>query len=156
MEIAGLPLHPLVVHAAVVLTPLAVLLVLAFAVWPKHRWATRWPTAALTAAAFVAVWVARLSGNALREDRPELARLVQDHAELGATLSLIVTVLAVLTAVGVWSLGGPSALASGRGARESRVEVLDKVLPAVLVLAGIAVLAYAVLVGDSGARAVWG
>jgi hypothetical protein len=34
MEIAGLPLHPLVVNAADVLTTLAVLLVLAFSLWP--------------------------------------------------------------------------------------------------------------------------
>ncbi|MGZ5415999.1 MAG: DUF2231 domain-containing protein [Nocardioides sp.] len=156
MEIAGLPLHPLVVHAAVVLTPLAVLLVIAFAIWPQHRWATRWPAAVLTVAAFGSVWVARLSGNALRDSRPELARLVEDHAERGATLSLLVTAFAAVAALGFWSLGGPSALASGRGARESRVVALDKVLPAVLVLVGVAVLVLAVLVGDSGARAVWG
>jgi hypothetical protein len=36
------------------------------------------------------------------------------------------------------------------------VVALDKVLPAVLVLVGVAVLVLAVLVGDSGARAVWG
>jgi hypothetical protein len=156
MEIAGLPLHPLVVHAAVVLIPLAVLLVIAFAIWPRHRWATRWPAAALTVAAFGSAWVARLSGDALLESRPELARLVEDHAERGELLSLLVTAFAVVAALGFWSLGGPSALASGRGARESRVVALDKVLPAVLVLAGVAVLVLAVLVGDSGARAVWG
>jgi hypothetical protein len=156
MEIAGLPLHPLVVHAAVVLIPLAVLSVIAFALWPQHRWATRWPTAALTVAAFGSAWVARLSGDALLESRPELARLVEDHAERGELLSVLVTAFAVVVAVGIWSLGGPTALASGRGARESRVVALDRVLPAVLVLLGVAVLVLAVLAGDSGARAVWG
>ena len=156
MEIAGLPLHPLVVHAAVVLTPLAVLLVIAFAVLPRHRWATRWPAAAATLAALASVWVARLSGVSLRDSRPELARLVESHAQRGAQLSLLVTALAILTAVSVWSLGGSSALASGRFARESRVPALDKVLPALLVLSGLAVLVSVVLVGDSGARAVWG
>ena len=156
MEIAGLPLHPLVVHAAVVLTPLAVLAVIAFAIWPKHRWATRWPAAALTVAAFGSAWVARLSGDELLESRPALARLVEDHAESGEMLSLLVTGFALVTAVGIWSLGGPSALSSGRGARESRVVALDKVLPALLVLIGVAVLVSVVVVGDSGARAVWG
>lgn len=41
MEFFGLPLHPLVVHAAVVFVPLAALLVMVFAVFPRHRWATR-------------------------------------------------------------------------------------------------------------------
>ena len=45
MEIAGLPLHPLVVHAAVVLIPLTALLAVAFAVLPRWRWLVRWPTA---------------------------------------------------------------------------------------------------------------
>jgi uncharacterized membrane protein len=156
MEIAGLPLHPLVVHAAVVLTPLAVLLVLAFAVWPKHRWATRWPTAALTAAAFVATWAARLSGDSLAESKPGLEQAVREHAEAGETFSVIVTVLALVTAVAVWSLASTSALANGAGAQESRIPALERVLPVVLVVAAIAVLVSAVIVGDSGARAVWG
>ena len=156
MEIAGLPLHPLVVHAAVVLTPLAVLLVLAFAVWPKHRWATRWPTAVFTAAAFLSAWAARLSGDSLAESRPGLEEAVHEHAERGEQFAVIVTVLLVVTALGVWTLGGPSALASDRGALQSRVPALDKILPVALVLVGIAVLVSAVLVGDSGARAVWG
>jgi uncharacterized membrane protein len=156
MEIAGLPLHPLVVHAAVVLTPLAVLAVIAFAVWPRHRWATRWPAAGLTAVAFVATWAARLSGDELAESKPGLEQAVHEHAERGEMFSVIVTVLLVVTALAVWSLGGPSALASGKGAVESRVPALDKILPAALVLVSIAVLVSAVLVGDSGARAVWG
>jgi uncharacterized membrane protein len=156
MALNGIPLHPLVVHAAVVLTPLAVLLVIAFAIWPKHRWATRWPTAAFTVAAFVSAWAARLSGDELAESKPGLEQAVHEHAERGEQFAMIVTVLLVATALGVWSLGGPSALASGRGGLESRVPALDKILPVGLVLVSIAVLVSAVLVGDSGARAVWG
>jgi hypothetical protein len=50
MTFAGLPLHPLVVHAAVVLTPLAALLVVGSAVLPRWRWLTRWPAGAATPA----------------------------------------------------------------------------------------------------------
>lgn len=156
MEIAGLPLHALVVHAAVVLVPLAVLLVLLFAMLPRHRWATRWPAAGFTAGALLATWVAKLSGESLEESRPELAPLVHEHSERGAQLAVLLTVLAVVLAVAVWSLGGGSALASGRGAVSSKIPVLEKVLPVVLVLLSIAVLIWVVLVGDSGARAVWG
>ena len=156
MEIGGLPLHPLVVHAAVVLTPLAVLAVIAFAVRPAARWLTRWPAMLLTLAAFASVWVARLSGNALVDSRPELERLVQDHSQRGELLSLVVTGLLLVTALGAWSLGGPSPLVSGRGAVESKVPALDRVLPWVLVLAAVGSLVVVVLAGDSGSRAVWG
>ena len=156
MEIGGLPLHPLVVHAAVVLTPLAVLAAVVFALWPRHRWLTRWPTVAVTVAAAGSVVVARLSGEALVEARPELAQLVADHQDRANVLVPVTLGLLALVGLGAWSLGGPSALASGAGARESRVAVLDKVLPALLVLAGVAVLVLVVLTGDSGSRAVWG
>jgi hypothetical protein len=36
------------------------------------------------------------------------------------------------------------------------VAALDKVLPAVLVLAAVVVLVWVVLTGDAGSRAVWG
>ncbi|MFP5252502.1 MAG: DUF2231 domain-containing protein [Actinomycetes bacterium] len=156
MEIGGLPLHPLVVHAAVVLTPLAVLAVLAFAVRPAHRWLTRWPALLLTVAAFLSVWVARLSGQALLDSRPELRQLVAGHQERGEMLSLAVTVFLVLTALGAWALGGPSPLVSGRGSVASRGPLAERLLPWLLVLASLGTLLLAVLAGDSGARAVWG
>ena len=43
MEINGVPLHPLVVHAVVVFAPLAALFGIAYAVLPNWRWALRWP-----------------------------------------------------------------------------------------------------------------
>ena len=61
--IVGLPFHALIVHAAVVLTPLAVLSALAFAVLPRWRYLTRWPTAVLAVGAFASVWASRLSGG---------------------------------------------------------------------------------------------
>ena len=47
MEIGGLPLHPLVVHGAVVFTPLAALALIVFAILPRYRYLTRWPAAIL-------------------------------------------------------------------------------------------------------------
>jgi hypothetical protein len=58
--------------------------------------------------------------------------------------------------VSVWDLGGPTGLASGRGAQESRVASLDKVLPAVVVIVSLAVLVLVIAAGDAGSRAVWG
>lgn len=157
MEVAGLPLHPLVVHAAVALTPLAVLFVVAYALLPRQRWLTRWPTAVVTGAALVSVWVSRLSGESLARSNPGLQQLVVNHERQAERLSLLMVGLAVAVAVGMWTLGGPSALTSGAGARQGRLPGgFDKVLQVVLVVAAAVVLVAVVLTGDSGTRAVWG
>ena len=87
------PVHPLVVHAAVVLTPLAVLLAWMLVAWPAGRWLIRWLAPAAALLALVAVVLATRSGEALLEARPFLQSsdspvrdLVRDHEELGGQL----------------------------------------------------------------------
>jgi hypothetical protein len=156
MEIGGLPAHPLIIHAAVVLTPLAGLLVILFAVHTPTRWATRWPAAIGAVVAALAVWAARISGQWLLNDNPALAQLVQTHQQRGQILSWVVIAFAALAVLGAFTLGGPSALASGRGERPSRGGLLQKTLPILLVLVSLGVIFATVLTGDAGARAVWG
>ena len=60
---------------------------------------------------------------------------------------------AVLSALAAWALGGVSALASGKGARETRLGIPVAVL---LAVGAVALLVTAYLAGDSGAKAVWG
>jgi hypothetical protein len=156
MEIDGLPLHALVIHAAVVFVPLAGLFAILFAVLPEWRYLTRWPTAALTLIALGSVWIARISGMALATDR-QLDQLaaVQKHQDRGVQLSLLMILFAVVVAVAVWGLSGPSGFASGRGGQVAPVATLDKVLPVVVVLAALLVLVWVFLTGDAGTRAVW-
>ena len=72
--VSGLPLHPLIVHAVVVLLPMAVLGAVLIAVWPaiRARWA--WPVVVLTVAAVVAIPLATSTGegleHSLRAPRP--------------------------------------------------------------------------------------
>ena len=47
MEINGLPLHPLVVHAAVIFGPLGCLTALAYVGLPQHRDRLRWVALAM-------------------------------------------------------------------------------------------------------------
>jgi hypothetical protein len=155
MEIAGLPLHPLVVHAAVVLIPLTALLAVAFAVLPRWRWLVRWPTAVASVVSVGIAYLSTTSGESLEEER-NLGRLVHEHAERGDLLADLTVVLAVVMVVSALLVPGPSGLASGRGAMARRVLYADKVLPALLVVTALVVLVQAVLTGDSGARAVWG
>jgi hypothetical protein len=60
----GLPLHVLVVHAAVILVPVAALVSLAL-VRPSWRMRLRWPAALAVLGAWLLVWLARGSGTAL-------------------------------------------------------------------------------------------
>ena len=156
MEIAGLPLHPLTVHATVVLVPLSALVALVLAVVPRWRWLTRWPAALTVVLATGAAWLSSTSGEALAEVTPRVTEAIEEHEELGELLATSMIPFALVVVLAAWSLAGTTALASGRGAQESRVAVLERVLPAVLVPASVAVLVLVVLVGDSGARAVWG
>jgi hypothetical protein len=81
---------------------------------------------------------------------------VAEHQDRGELLALVSLPYAVVVVLAAWSLQGTTALASGRGAQESRVPALEKVLPALVVLVALAVLVLVVLAGDSGSRAVWG
>ena len=153
MELNGVPLHPLVVHAVVVLGPLAAHAGLAYAFVPKWRWLLRWPLVVLAVVTAVASLVAVQAGEALLDLRPELEPLVKEHEERGELLRNVALGYAVVSLVAAWALGGVSALASGKGARETRFGIP---VMAVLAVGAVALLVMLFLAGDSGARAVWG
>ena len=153
MELNGVPVHPLVVHAVVVLGPLAALAGLLYAFVPRWRWLLRWPLVALAVVTAIAAVVAAQAGEALLELRPELEPLVVEHEERGEMLRTVAVAYAVVALVAAWALGGASALASGRGARETRFGIP---VAAVLAVGAVALLVMLFLAGDSGSRAVWG
>lgn len=142
MDFFGLPLHPLVVHAAVVLLPLAALgtLVVAFSGRARKRYGSL--VAFGSVAALGAVIGARLTGE-------QLAGTTVGAGTLGLhmTWGLIAPWPAVALAVGTVAL----ALAE-RG--RSRGLLLTSAT--ISVLAALASLAVIVVVGHSGATAVWG
>ncbi|WP_299927963.1 DUF2231 domain-containing protein [uncultured Nocardioides sp.] len=153
MELNGVPLHPLVVHAVVVLGPLAALTGLVYAAVPRWRWLLRWPLVVLAVVTAVTALVAVAAGEDLLAARPELAPIVEDHEEAGEMLRNVALGYAAVSALAAWALGGVSALASGRGARETRFGVPVAVL---LAVGAVALLVTVYLAGDSGAKAVWG
>ncbi len=150
-----MPLHPLVVHAVVVLGPLAALTGLAYAAVPRWRWLLRWPLVVLAAVTAGTAVVAVLAGEDLLSSRPELAPIVEEHQDRGELLRNLALGYVLVSAYAAWALGGVSALASGRGARESR-GALGTVAVALLAVAAVGLLVMVFLAGDSGARAVWG
>lgn len=147
MEINGLPLHPLVVHATVVLLPVTALVALAYVALGGRREQLRWPLLVLALAAAVLVFVTTMSGEDLLDNRFQgltgpLAERVEDHEELGLrlrTATWMFAGLAVLTVL-LHRRGGP----------------LRWVLWALLAAAAVVVIVLVFLAGESGARAVWG
>ena len=97
MTINGVPLHPLVVHAAVVFVPLAVLAVLTLLV-PRWRWASRWVALVVVALAAGSVQLAAMTGDDLKH-RVGGSALIETHEMWAGRLQAATWVLAALTLV---------------------------------------------------------
>lgn len=139
--ITGLPIHPLVVHAVIVLLPLACLgavLVAAKASWNRKY---GWLVLLCSFVALGSAFVAKESGEKLasRVGWPE------DHIEWGEKIPFAAFGLFVLLALLYWfdrqQTGGRT--------------TLTKVVAALVILVAAGNLALAVLAGHSGATAVW-
>lgn len=149
-EILGLPLHPLIVHAAVVLTPLLAVLASVYALAPRTRPVLTWAVAGLAPVVPVSVFAARQSGEALEEGRfasagGQLGERIAEHAGFATPLMLVTFALGVVAAVLVYVTRGEG---SGRP-----VELAVSALTVVLAVVS---LYYVVRSGHSGATAVWG
>ena len=124
MTINGVPLHPLVVHAAVVFVPLAVLAVLTLLV-PRWRWASRWVALVVVALAAGSVQLAAMTGDdltlvafwvlphttALRSGRDKDARI----PVLVLPVTALLPVLAVAVLILVFLTGDAGARAVWKG-----------------------------------------
>jgi uncharacterized membrane protein len=158
MEVGGLPLHPLIVHAAVGTVPLAALFALLTALVPGWRWFTRWGTLVAALGAVVVVVVTRASGESLLEEKygAQVPDQLQTHQDRAGLLLLAVIALAVVAVAAFLLLPARSALVTGKlehgGSNARWVQVA---VPALLVVAALASFVLVVMTGDAGARAVW-
>lgn len=153
-EIMGLPGHALLVHAAVVLVPMLVLAAVAYALVPRFRAKVGWLAGLLAAAAVVAVYVAKESGEQLEEAlvakhySPEILSQVEGHAEYADSLFW-------------WTLGLAAAtilllvVTSGHPRVRTLPPPLGWALAGIVVVFAVFAAAYVYLTGDSGATAVW-
>jgi hypothetical protein len=144
----GLPVHALVLHAVVLLAPLAAVLGVAFAV-PRWRRTVRWPLLVVAAAAAGTAYVAKESGEVLKTalgdqltgpGNPTTA-LVERHERLGGRLVIALAVLLVLALIAMLPrmTGG----------------LLGWLLAAGLVVIGVGVLVLTFQTGEAGAQARW-
>jgi uncharacterized membrane protein len=150
----GLPAHPLVVHAVVVLLPLAAVATIVVALVPKARRHYAPVALGLALAATIATGVAQGSGQEL-EEKVEETRLVEEHTEQGE--QVLPWAVATLIVAGAVVAAGPLQRRLGdRGLGEKvKPAVVTGVLTVGALVAGIGATVTVVDVGHSGAKSVW-
>ena len=150
----GIPAHPLIVHAVVVLVPLAALGAIAVVLSPWVRAHIGWLVAATAVLTVLLVPLATGSGEALEERVNETA-LVERHTEMGE--QLLPWVIAV--AVSVVAFMVLARMASRRSAETPAPvwasRTANIVIVAITVIAASGALVQVARIGHSGAKASW-
>ena len=156
-EIFGLPAHPLLVHGAVVLVPLAAVGVALIAFWPTARFRLGYAVLLIAAAGAMAAILGQQSGEPF-EERVKETELVKEHAELGetGTTAGVLVFVAAVAVVGTDFALRRRALASAEDATSTtgtRVTSIVVGLVALALATGGAV--QMTRIGHSGAKAAW-
>lgn len=158
--ILGIPVHALIVHAVVVLAPLTALMLLLYGVSARFRGWSGVLTPAVATLTAALTPIATQSGEAL-EKRVGRSDLVEEHAELGDTLVWVMIGATVVAWVAWWffrrTLDGvrTGSAEASEGAAPTTSSGLLKALAVLCVVAAVGVSIDVVLVGHSGAKAVW-
>lgn len=160
MTISGIPLHPLVVHAAVFLAPAAALIAILFAVRPPWRWALRHPLAIAAVGAAAAVQISAMTGDALSASlgRNDPGRpLIEIHEMWAGRLEAVAWALAVSALVAWWSVphGSPIAGHEREHPQVAGAVTLSRIAIPLIFVLGVATAVLTVLTGHAGAVAVW-
>lgn len=170
--IGNLPLHPLIVHATEVVVPATALAVLLAVLWPRFRRWAGWAPLAMAVASVILVPLSTQSGEALEERVAENADL-ERHASLGeGLLGWVIGLLVIAAALFAWDLwrrrgapadeGGVGAEGGARASgavgwlrRPTSARTIGVVLAVTALVVGTGTIVQAVLIGHSGATAVW-
>jgi hypothetical protein len=158
---SGLPLHVLLVHAVIVLTPLVGLALIVVAAWPAAR-RVLWVPVLIAAAVLLPLGLITIEAGKWLEMRVPPAPLIQEHTAKGEDIiPWLIALLVVAVLVSAWAvLELVARRRTGEGAEPRRpARGLRIAVGIVLTLAAVAVTAGAtwtiVQIGESGSRAVW-
>jgi uncharacterized membrane protein len=152
-QINGLPVHALVLHAAVVFVPLLALAAIVYAVVGRWRAKIGWAVVLLAVVAPITALVAKLSGEELYDRllaqgvSGRGAEIIDDHMGFGTRtfwFSLALGVVALVMVFATVRRPGSLPRAADLG--------LSVVVVALAAITGY----YVFRTGDSGATAVWG
>jgi hypothetical protein len=152
-QVNGLPVHALVLHAAVVFVPLLALGAVVYAVVSRWRAKIGWAVVLLAVIAPITALVAMLSGNELHERllaqgiSGRGAEIIDDHMGFGTLTFWFSLALGVVSLVMVFATMRKSG---------SLPRAADLALGVVMVALAAITGYYVFKTGDSGATAVWG
>jgi hypothetical protein len=143
-SVAGLPLHPLVIHISIVLIPLVAIGALVMSYLPSfsRRYGKLILIIAIVAQA--SLFLAKVTGEAFEEI---LDKEMGRHAELGEIAPFITLPMVALIYLR-WRLDRSGATVGSAWVR--------RLTSVALIFAAIASIVVIVLVGHSGAESVWG
>ena len=163
---AGLPLHVLLVHVVVVMTPAVGLALVVIAVWPAAR-RVLWIPVLLAAAVLLPIGLATIEAGKWLEQRVPPAPLIQTHTAQGEDIQpWLIALLVVAVLVAAWAVvelvarrRAAERASAGEGSRRGLGRGVVIAASAVLAIAAIGVTVGSTLtlvsIGESGTRAVW-
>lgn len=160
VTIFGLPAHPLLVHAVVVLLPLAAVGAAALAVVPRWRQRYAWPLLGVTVLAVGSVPLAQWAGDQLYARLASLNNpLIHHHANLGNDLLPFAlgfgVVVVALVVAGRLADRERAAAAADDSAVPKTWRRISVVVAVLVIAAGTAATVQTVRIGHSGSAAVW-
>jgi phosphatidylserine synthase len=154
IEIGGLPAHVLLVHAVVVLGPIAGLGAIIYALVRRWWGHLAWPLGVLSLGLVPVTLLTAQAGEQLEKARPA-STLVHEHAEQGDVLKVVSVTFFVLVAAMLMVTYEPFGrrLAFLGGLRGNRI--VRGVLLAAGAVVGAVFIYQSVITGHSGAASVW-
>ena len=159
----GLPAHPLLVHAPIVLVPLCFIAAIFMAIKPEWRRRFGIPTAVLAVVSAISVQLAIGSGEEL-EHRVRESNLIEKHSQIAENARPFVFLFALaLVGIAVWDFvqrrkatqAGSDVDTAEAGTSAAKASKLVSVAMVVTVLLGAASTYMIVQTGHSGAKATW-
>lgn len=155
--INGLPMHPLLVHAAVTLVPTATIMAILGSVWTAARRKFGIFTPVVSTAAAVVVALTIQAGEALAEKVRDTT-LVQAHTEGGEAAAPWLALLVAATWLQwAWFSYGKKRYAEGSKAvvNATAAKILPVAFAALVVVGAVGSAVSVAIIGEAGAKAVW-
>ena len=162
--VAGLPLHVLLVHAVVVLTPLVGLILIVISAWPGAR-RVLWLPALIGTSLLLPLGLVTIEAGKWLEERVPPAPLIQEHTAQGEDIvPWLVALLVLSVVIAAWALveraaRRRSAHENGTAGGERPSRGIRFAVGAVLTVGALVITAGStwtlVQIAEAGSRAVW-
>ena len=170
----GIPVHPLIIHAAVIFIPLQIAAAIIYGFVPAWRRQIWWAVLGLAIVGPASAWAAKFSGEAFeqrliqRNFSPNIIAQVNNHSSYAGVLAYLVLALGVVMLVQVWLGTRTRHLAPVTGesveithdaatimGRPVGVKLLTFIAAVVALVLGVLAAYYVFQTGDTGAHIAW-